>query len=1236
MRLAASVRIASITTFCLVGLLGTQIAMYAAGPAEAKTHVSPSFKTGVEAYNKGYIQKAIPAFESAFRADAKSLTAGTWLVKALMRQGGPANTKRAELVLRKILMAHPGDPWSAEKLGTMLSWHESSQPEAAKWLKVAVDNSHANNTYSASLEVRILLSEVLSWTGRYSESVKYGSLILAQVPNTRGSWFEAYALSLIKTKHWSEAKALYEGPLRAQLDTNPNVIAAYADTLRNLNALPESVMFFQKARDITLNKITVLKQSTQFDKLLSQLSSLAYDLGVYDTSTYQDGLILSQQLSAAGKQAHANRLRIARTLAKLDRAPEAIDTFQLLYKQGWLNTAEKLEYADYLSSLKLPDTALPDAGIVESLYNEVLHGESTTENTTIHLKLARIAAIPPHQDFDSALQHFHYVLSQLPNAAIDEKALKQEVVDFLKSSTSDAEKTNRAFEQLIHQFPEDSLLRGGYAEYLSWQPAHRVDSLKGYVALVQENPAQFSQWQDAIENVLDWHTPDENLMPLYSQILTLNPKSRGARLSEARLYRDSLKQPTEALSLFEGLVQDYPEDKALNQEWVGLLQSNEIPRKEALKQLAGAVDKFPKNPSILTAYGKLLSYTQHYDQAITQFNRALKLDPDQREAMVGKAHAYLWSGQPLAAKSILVKARSLFPQDPEILMGLAEAEKQNGRYDQAMDILKQLRPLINWAPAKDTQSEYILVDRREILTLATNSVSDVSMDPPDQAQFHKQAFTTGPNTTVTNTDDLDKMVHELDQQIASSKKTPPEKRLATEMTAEYEHLIRDLDNTIQRAQPHLQAPVVHSALVFDQHDRETSDENNLEASLESSLEPASAHAQQLNTVYGPRVPIVYDFPVQESSINAIETSINRTLRPVYQAGFGFLTQQGDPTTVGLRGRGFPNQMSLAITPQVRLRGGITPTRWYLPRARQANPATTWGIEYSWGGTAKLWDRLTLDGDMAITQYTDSSTSSLTYQASAKYQITDHLVVRTGMRRLPLENSLLSLTGIRPNNGVLNGQLLGQARENSFFVDVNSRFTQHIDANFNYEYGWVDGNNIPTNTKQQFFASTGYSVPLDENTTVRMGYEFLYFSYRRNATNGYFDIVNGQRGIFSGLNPAVNAAPGYIVGGYFSPRDFYLNAFRLDLQGNLYKKFIQYRLGGSLGIQSFNLGHGIIDSSPTTLASSFNTDILMNWTDSVSTYITGNFIDSGGLFQRWRFGGGIIYRPNVPGLMPLIK
>jgi hypothetical protein len=157
--------------------------------------------------------------------------------------------------------------------------------------------------------------------------------------------------------------------------------------------------------------------------------------------------------------------------------------------------------------------------------------------------------------------------------------------------------------------------------------------------------------------------------------------------------------------------------------------------------------------------------------------------------------------------------------------------------------------------------------------------------------------------------------------------------------------------------------------------------------------------------------------------------------------------------------------------------------------------------------------------------------------------------------------------------------------------------------------------------------------------MRLGYEFLYFGYSKNATNGYFDTtaVGLTKPVVS-LNPVLAANQGYVFGGYYSPHMFIMNAGRLDFQGNLFNKFLEYKLGGSLGAQTIRLGHNLDDieknSSGTKLAASFDGNLIMNFTDWLAAYGNVDFLNAGQQFSRWRFGGGLILRPHIAPLSPV--
>ena len=212
---------------------------------------------------------------------------------------------------------------------------------------------------------------------------------------------------------------------------------------------------------------------------------------------------------------------------------------------------------------------------------------------------------------------------------------------------------------------------------------------------------------------------------------------------------------------------------------------------------------------------------------------------------------------------------------------------------------------------------------------------------------------------------------------------------------------------------------------------------------------------------------------------------------MFRAGFLYSTQDGNATTTRLSSWGFPDQASFSLTPQIRLRAGISPTHYALTDG--VDPNKSWGTEYTAGGTVKYWDRLTLDGDAAITHFSQSGANSMTFRGQAEYAFTDSIRAKVGMSRLPETNSLLALTGFAPDLGAYKGQVLGMVRENSLFGELDTNpFNHNWDWNLAYTWSYITGNQVPRNTKNQVFSSFGHTWHYGAKQQVRLAYEFLLF------------------------------------------------------------------------------------------------------------------------------------------------
>jgi hypothetical protein len=299
------------------------------------------------------------------------------------------------------------------------------------------------------------------------------------------------------------------------------------------------------------------------------------------------------------------------------------------------------------------------------------------------------------------------------------------------------------------------------------------------------------------------------------------------------------------------------------------------------------------------------------------------------------------------------------------------------------------------------------------------------------------------------------------------------------------------------------------------------------------------------------------------------------------------------------------------------------------------PRSTTAHQYSVGVTTSLTDRLLFDGDVSLENYEQSDSVNFLYQARMQYQANDWLKLQFGSRRSPLETSLLSYAGIEPNNGALAGQLVGQVRETSIFGEVNMGPYKNFDLNLGYDFGYIDGDNVPSNTKNQAFGNLGYNWQYNENHALRLAYESLFMGFNKNATLGYYNqIGSGSPQNVLSMSPVVASPAGYVLGGYFSPDTFFLNSIRADFRGNFFDNFLEYKIGGSVGVQNFNPGVPG-GQSQTGAAYTANGQLTANLTDAVSLYGAVDYLDTAGIFSRWRLGGGLIYRPAIRALMPVI-
>jgi Flp pilus assembly protein TadD len=96
-----------------------------------------------------------------------------------------------------------------------------------------------------------------------------------------------------------------------------------------------------------------------------------------------------------------------------------------------------------------------------------------------------------------------------------------------------------------------------------------------------------------------------------------------------------------------------------------------------------AVKMEPSRPEPLTALGDTLLESGQTNEAILNYNAALRLNPRAPGALRGLAKAYLKTGRPDLAGSPLAVAYQDTPEDPKLLMLIGVADDFLGQHLEA-------------------------------------------------------------------------------------------------------------------------------------------------------------------------------------------------------------------------------------------------------------------------------------------------------------------------------------------------------------------------------------------------------------------------------------------------------------------------------------------------------------------------------------------------------------------------
>ena len=1198
------------STLFLNALLAVTISVSTTQIPQALAAAPSALNYGINLYKKGMVGQALPVFKKATAQNPTNAGAYAWLGKAYKKQGGAKNQALDMSAYKKALQLNPNQPDALKDLAELYSWKSETRPHAVKLYSQYLANNPNDKLATKQL------AQLYIWQGKYTQAAPLVNSVYGSYQNDKG-FMAAVAQMFTYTGRAEEAVELYENRLNAQAS------GAVLSLRQNYVAALVKAKQYDKARELYHNLLESVngEWASMDNEVLNAVSGMAFELGDYKTTIKVDSSLL-------GKSDVDSTLvgtRLARAYAKTKEYYQATQIMDGLHQRGLLDTANLVEYGDLLMDARLAGANI-DFQKIESLYREAI--KRGDDKTGVALRLARVYADTPGR-FDDAVNFFTYSAERDSSG----KA-KQELVDFLKSSDAKPDADARAgFAKVLQSFPNDATVLGGYAEYLSWNEATRDESLQAFLQLAQANNAKAQAYTEKLDDVLAWHQAKRRNTALYNELASAYPQSKGARLAEARAFwQDKSTTPDyeRAFALYQELAPQYENDTRFTLEYAQMLSSvsDRRLRNKAIEMIETLAATNPNDAEIKLAHARMLASAGKASQAIKVFDAILATTPNSKEALLGKGQAYLWSGNPFTAKKYLLEAKAQFPNDAEVNATLAEAYKAMGRYDKALNLIQEGRAMGNTpagempiptqeAPIEQDSSALPAADA--LLNASTEEAqgyADTIWD--DEAEVATPKATVAPTHIASATSDT----ADFDRAMQALKA----------MQSDTEKQVKALEEKVDVLQDLAPGQAEVSTVVRNKYVQPQQDEM---LNGQTAVGAEAGYAQRIiadeDPAVGNQVGARGDLDYLDK-LAGIENEVSQLMRPSFRTGFLYSTQKGDKSTNALRQWAFPNQVSFMLTPTVRLRGGYALRRFAQPKLGGLGISTT-AHQYSGGLTWQLADRLLLDADGSITSFTQSKSENFTYQARLQYQAHDKVKLQAGIRRSPFETSLLSYAGIKPSKGLLANQLIGQVRENSVFGEINLGPWHNFDANMGYDFAWIDGENVPDNTKNQAFGNLGYNWQYTKNHAARLAYETLFFGFAKQATNGFYDTTGTLNGPVSTLLPPTLANADTVFGGYFSPSSFFLNDIRLDLRGNFMDRLLEYKAYGSIGVQHFNGGLPG-EKSPTSAAYNVGGQLTANITDSVSLYALADYLSTGGIFDRLRVGGGLIYRPDFRPLMPV--
>ena len=239
------------------------------------------------------------------------------------------------------------------------------------------------------------------------------------------------------------------------------------------------------------------------------------------------------------------------------------------------------------------------------------------------------------------------------------------------------------------------LYKLGLSYYRNQQPEEAIVPLRAAIAL----DARFAEAHYLLGVCLRERSDVEAARQALTRALEINPTFTAVREELVSLY-ESANRRREAIEQLEALAALEPSrpERLVN---VGLAYANWGRTDAAVITLARAADRFPDEPSVRTALGRVWLAEAEREGDPIALEKALEaLQPGasspttSAEALTLLGRAFLLSGQPRLAERTLVEAAKHTPADPVTFRHLADAAERLGHTPLAQDALLRYVALV--------------------------------------------------------------------------------------------------------------------------------------------------------------------------------------------------------------------------------------------------------------------------------------------------------------------------------------------------------------------------------------------------------------------------------------------------------------------------------------------------------------------------------------------------------------